>query len=68
MICQPGWLDCDANENSGCETEAKGRAPHTIIELGAFTSCATGCERGWYDCDDDMQNGCEQDAACPPPK
>lgn len=68
MVCQPRWLDCDELETNGCETETTGHAPHTVIELGVFTSCATSCEHGWYDCDGDMQNGCEKNAPCPQPK
>lgn len=64
MTCDPGWLDCDQSESSGCETSAIGRAPHTVIEIGSFTACTTGCEKGFSDCDGDLQNGCESDAAC----
>jgi len=59
MRCEAGWLDCDQSEANGCETSAVGRAPHTTIELGAFTACTVGCERGWFDCDGNLQNGCE---------
>ncbi len=59
MRCEAGWLDCDQSETNGCETSVVGRAPHTTIELGAFTACSVGCERGWLDCDGDLQNGCE---------
>jgi hypothetical protein len=59
MRCEAGWLDCDQNETNGCETSTVGRAPHTIIELGAFTACTIGCERGWSDCDGNLENGCE---------
>lgn len=59
LRCEAGWLDCDQTEANGCETSTVGRAPHTTIELGAFTACTVGCEPGWFDCDGNLQDGCE---------
>lgn len=69
--CDPGFGDCDAMPDTGCE-----RALDTLSDCGACgrgcvhdhatSTCAGGscaiatCDAGWGDCDGSLATGCEQ--------
>lgn len=72
--CDTGWFDCDAVEETGCESLL-----HELDHCGgcgivcdlshAGETCSTGicdivsCEPGWFDCDEQRITGCEVETA-----
>lgn len=70
--CDPGYLDCDANRGSGCETVigldncgvcgVLCSPDHVTVAVcsAASAGCTYGaCSLGYLDCDGDKTNGCE---------
>jgi len=71
VACQPGWADCNAVADDGCET-------NLVLDPGSCGACGTacalahataacsaegcfpaGCDFGWGDCDNLAASGCE---------
>ena len=70
--CAPGFGNCDAREENGCETDVAGNPLHCG---GCGYECLTGtCDEGtchctiagYDDCDRDPRNGCETDVTSDP--
>ncbi len=68
--CLPGFGDCDARAENGCESPLSrptscGACRATCAPANAMASCATqscaivGCAPGFEDCDGSVANGCE---------
>jgi hypothetical protein len=70
-LCDTGWLDCDGNSATGCETNVEtdvnncGACNHVCQGVHTTMACAGGncvhgqCDPGWDDCDLNAANGCE---------
>jgi len=57
MVCDRAFADCDASEETGCETPCP-RAHATVTCEGG--SCRVlSCDSGWADCDGLDATGCE---------
>ncbi len=70
--CLPGYADCDAVPENGCETPTNTLTDCDACGVtcgadNATTSCATGtcelvaCDPGYADCAGGISDGCEQD-------
>ncbi|MBN2497801.1 MAG: proprotein convertase P-domain-containing protein [Deltaproteobacteria bacterium] len=71
--CEPGWGNCDAESESGCETDISHDPQHCgacrqACDLpNATADCVEGscsvvsCHAGFGDCDRASYNGCERD-------
>jgi hypothetical protein len=71
--CEDGWRDCDAKDNSGCETavDTVAHCGRCDVDCDALDHVATAacsparecevvaCDMGWGDCDADPDTGCE---------
>ncbi len=71
--CEPQRLDCDANEQNGCEVSSDSDSDHcgacdvvcTTAPPNASASCTAGecvgftCDEGFGDCNNDQADGCE---------
>jgi hypothetical protein len=72
--CDPGWGDCDAAVDNGCEADIAldtqncgdcardcGALAHVVSASCAMGACTElECEPGWGDCDGAADTGCEQ--------
>ncbi len=76
IVCQSGWMDCDANKTNGCETNIETDTKHCGScsvacgnQNGTATcqggTCSLLCKSGWGDCDANKTNGCETDLTSP---
>ncbi len=76
--CEPGWFDCDAAADNGCEADIN-TDPQNCSECGkacsfqnAEAKCATGkcglgaCHTGFGNCDNDDATGCEANTKSDP--
>mgnify|MGYP000990334359 FL=1 len=71
--CQPGFDDCDLDEDNGCEQDIHSSLEHCgecgkpcLPRPNSTPSCEKGscllkCDKGYGDCDGDHANGCESE-------
>ena len=78
IVCNPGFADCDAMPNDGCEVSINNNPndcggcavvcpsrPNSTPTCNG-TMCGITCNAGFLDCDANSANGCEVDTANDP--